>query len=148
MSNRSSDVVKMLKDLAEKEVEAATQALAAAMKIADEAQSKYDVLLSYRGEYSQNLSQSLESGISAQAYQNFNSFFKKLDQAVNGQLQMVQTAKQHVQMQKKRWQETQRKKLSYEVLSQRQDDKALKVAQKKDQKLMDEFAMRTSKPHK
>jgi flagellar FliJ protein len=61
---------------------------------------------------------------------------------------MVQTAKQHVQMQKKRWQETQRKKLSYEVLSQRQDDKALKVAQKKDQKLMDEFAMRTSKPQK
>jgi flagellar protein FliJ len=148
MSNSSTGVIKMLREIAEKEVDVATQALADAMKIADEAQSKYDMLVTYRAEYSQSLSESLETGIGAQAYLNFQSFFKKLDQAVTGQLQMLETAKHHVQVQKKRWKETQKKKLSYEVLSQRQDDKASKVALKKEQKMMDEFAMRAGKHQK
>ena len=148
MSSSSTGVLKMLQEIAERDVEVATQALAEAMKIADEAQSKYDMLLTYKAEYSENLTQSLETGIGAQAYQNFQSFFKKLDQAVTGQLQMLETAKHHVQVQKKRWKEMQKKKLSYEVLSQRQDDKASKVALKKEQKMMDEFAMRAGKHQK
>jgi len=148
MSSSSTGVLKMLQEIAERDVEVATQALAEAMKIADEAQSKYDMLLTYKAEYSESLTQSLETGIGAQAYQNFQSFFKKLDQAVTGQLQMLETAKHHVQVQKKRWKEMQKKKLSYDVLSQRQDDKASKLALKKEQKMMDEFAMRAGKHQK
>jgi len=148
MSSSSTGVLKMLQEIAERDVEVAAQALAEAMKIADEAQSKYDMLLTYKAEYSESLTQSLETGIGAQAYQNFQSFFKKLDQAVTGQLQMLETAKHHVQVQKKRWKEMQKKKLSYDVLSQRQDDKASKLALKKEQKMMDEFAMRAGKHQK
>jgi flagellar FliJ protein len=115
------------------------------MKIADEAQAKFDMLVNYRQDYSKSLKQSLETGIDAQSYQNFQGFFRKLDQAVKGQADMVEHAKQHVLAQQRVWKESQRKKLSYEVLLQRHDHKTNKVAQKKDQQMMDEFAMRSSR---
>lgn len=145
---RNTHALKMLQDMAQKEVDVATQALAEAMKMMQEAESKYELLLNYRNDYHQSLHQSLESGIGAQAYQNFLGFFKKLDQAVKGQLEMVQMAKQQVQLQQKRWQESQRKKLSYGVLSQRHEQRHHKVMLKKDQQSMDEFAMRSSRHSK
>lgn len=147
MASHSAYVLKMLKEMAEKEVEIATQALADAMKIADEAQSKYKLLTEYRQEYSNNLNQSLETGLDTQAYQNFHGFFRKLDQAVKGQMEVVELTKHQVQVQKKHWKESQRKKLSYEVLDQRNENKQEKMMQKKDQKLMDEFAMRAAGRH-
>jgi flagellar FliJ protein len=81
----------------------------------------------------------------AEAYQNFQNFFKKLDQAIAGQQEVLEMTKQQVKVQRQLWQESQRKKLSYEVLTQRSDKRELKVEQKRDQKLMDEFAMRISR---
>jgi len=43
------------------------------------------------------------------------------------------------------WQESQRKKLSYDVLITRSDKRAAKVEQKRDQKMMDEFATRMTR---
>jgi flagellar FliJ protein len=87
----------------------------------------------------------LEAGMGAEAYQNFQNFFGKLDQAITGQQEVVELANQQVKVQKQLWQESQRKKMSYEVLSKRSVKRELKVEQKKDQKLMDEFAMRISR---
>jgi len=100
MATRAAGVMSMLKDIAQKEVDTATEALAEAMKIADEAQSKYDLLVEYRNDYSKNLQQSLEMGIGALAYQNFQGFFRKLDQAVKGQFEMLVSAQHHVLVQK------------------------------------------------
>lgn len=135
----------MLKDLAAKEVDLATEAMAKAMKAAEEAQSKHDLLIEYRQGYIRQLDNMLANGIGAEAYQNFQNFFRKLDQAIAGQLDVVAMAKQQVQVQRALWQESQRKKLSYEVLLQRAGSRELKVEQKKDQKMMDEFAMRISR---
>ncbi len=145
MAIRAAGVMNMLKDIAQKEVDTATEALAEAMKIADEAQSKYDLLVEYRNDYSKSLQQSLEMGIGALAYQNFQGFFRKLDQAVKGQFEMLVSAQHHVLVQKKRWKESQRKKLSYDVLEQRDVEKQTKVANKKEQLMMDEFAMRATR---
>jgi flagellar protein FliJ len=148
MAIRANDTLKMLQEIADKEVDLAAEALAEAMKMMTEAQSKYELLVSYRNDYHQNLNQSLETGIGAQAYQNFLGFFKKLDQAVKGQLEMVEIAKQHVQVQQQRWKESQRKKLSYAVLTQRNEHRHHKAMLKKDQLAMDEFAMRLSRQSK
>lgn len=145
MTTQSISALKMLKDLAAKEVELATEALAHAMKFAEDAQSKQDLLYDYRQGYVENLNQSMKVGISADAYQNYQSFFGKLDQAIAGQLDVVESAKKLVILKRQQWQESQRKKLSYEVLLQRSDKKERKVEQKKDQKMMDEFAMRISR---
>jgi flagellar protein FliJ len=142
MANRSKEVMGMLKGLAEKEVDSATEALAVAMKSADEAQSKYDMLVEYHKDYKQSFEQQLKKGIGIQAHSNFQGFFRKLEMAVLGQLELLQKAKQHVALQKKLWKESQRKKISYEVLEQRHDSKQLKQELKRDQQAMDEFAMR------
>lgn len=141
----SSNVLGMLKGIATKEVDEATEALAKAMKLANEAQAKQDMLNEYRLDYVKNLNKILEAGMGAEAYQNFQNFFGKLDQAIAGQQEVVELANQQVKVQKQLWQESQRKKLSYEVLSDRTDKRVLKVEQKKDQKMMDEFAMRITR---
>lgn len=145
MTTRSSNVLGMLKGIATKEVDEATEALAKAMKLANEAQAKQDMLNEYRMDYVKNLNKILEAGMGAEAYQNFQNFFGKLDQAIAGQQEVVELANQQVKIQKQLWQESQRKKLSYEVLSDRTEKRVLKVEQKKDQKMMDEFAMRITR---
>jgi flagellar FliJ protein len=145
MATQSGNVLKLLKEIAVKEVDLAAEALAYAMKAESEAKSKHEMLLEYRQEYVKNLNKILEAGMGAEAYQNFQNFFKKLDQAIAGQQEVLEMTKQQVKVQRQLWQESQRKKLSYEVLTQRSDKRELKVEQKRDQKLMDEFAMRISR---
>ncbi len=145
MAKHSTSVLKTLKEMAAKDVDLAAEALAHTMKVAEEAQSKQRLLSEYRQDYIKSLNNLMETGIGAEAYRNFQNFFTKLDQAVIGQQEVVEFAKQQVKVQRELWQESQRKKLSYEVLSQRSDKRELKVEQKKDQKMTDEFAMRTSR---
>ncbi|ACT47840.1 flagellar export protein FliJ [Methylotenera mobilis] len=145
MTTKSSNVLKMLEEIAAREVELATEALAKAMKVVDEAQGKYDMLLEYRKGYQDNLAANLAKGMTAEAYQNFQNFFKKLDHAIAGQRDVVLIAEQQVKVHRTLWQESQRKKLSYDVLISRSDKRIAKVEQKRDQKLMDEFATRMSR---
>jgi flagellar FliJ protein len=145
MTTKSGNVLKMLEEIATKEVELATEALAKAMKVVDEAQDKYDMLLEYRKGYQDNLNANLSKGMSAEAYQNFQNFFKKLDHAITGQKEVVVFAEKQVKVHRTLWQESQRKKLSYDVLISRSDKRAVKVEQKRDQKMMDEFATRMAR---
>jgi flagellar protein FliJ len=142
---RSTGVVKALKEIAEKEVDAAAEALAKAIKVAEEAESKHAMLLQYREDYLKSQNNLMESGMGAEVYRNFQNFFNKLDQAVNAQGEVLDFAKRQVQVRRGAWQETQRKKLSYGVLAQRSDKREQKVQQKKDQNMMDEFAMRVGR---
>lgn len=145
MATQSSNVLTMLQNLASKEVDEAALALAKVMKLANEAHAKQEMLKEYRLEYVRSLNKLLETGMGAESYQNFQNFFGKLDQALAGQQQVLESANQQVKVHKQLWQESQRKKLSYEVLSDRSEKRVLKVEQKKDQKLMDEFAMRITR---
>ncbi len=145
MVAQSASVLKMLNEIAAKEVELATEALARAMKAADEAQGKHDLLIGYRQGYLENMNRTLATGMGAEAYQNFQNFLKKLDQAITGQQDVVVFAKQQVKVHRELWQESQKKKLSYDVLLERSDKRAMKVEQKKDQKMTDEFATRISR---
>lgn len=144
MTNISKNVLKTLGASAERKVDLAAEALAKAMKIAYEAQSKYDLLKQYRQDYLNNLTKTLENGMSAEAHQNFHHFLTKLDQALAGQKEVLISAQYQVTVQKQLWQACQRKKLSYEVLTTRSNKKTHQTANKKAQKENDEFAMRAS----
>jgi flagellar protein FliJ len=142
---RSTGVVKALKEIAAKEVDVAAEALAKAIKVAEEAESKHAMLLQYREDYLKNQNNLMESGMGAEVYRNFQNFFNKLDQAVNAQGEVLDFTRKQVQRQREIWQETQRKKLSYGVLAQRSDKREQKIQQKKDQNMMDEYAMRVGR---
>lgn len=142
---KSANVLKMLQEISAKEVDMAAEDLAKAMKSVSEAKAKHTMLLEYRQDYEKNLKKVSGSGMGAEAYQNFQNFFTKLDQAIVGQLEVVEMAEQNVKVSRHLWQESQRKKLSYDVLLNRSDKREYKVEQKKDQKMMDEFAMRATR---
>jgi flagellar FliJ protein len=145
MTTKSGKVLGMLQGIATKDVDEAAEALAKAMKVAVEAQSKQNMLNEYRLDYVKNLNRILEAGMGIEAYQNFQNFFGKLDLAIAGQQEVVELANQQVKVQKQLWLESQRKKMSYDVLSKRSDKHEINVEKKKDQKLMDEFAMRMTR---
>ena len=144
MSKNSTLVLKALEEIAAKEVDLAAEALARSIRARDDAVSKQNMLAGYREDYMDNLNLLLESGMGAETYRNFQNFVYKLDQALTGQEQEVRLAQQQVDLHQSLWQESQRKRLSYDVLITRTDKRVQAVALKKDQKSMDEFAMRMS----
>lgn len=142
---RSSGVVKALKEIAAKEVDLAAEALTKAIKMVEEAEGKYNMLCQYREDYLNNQNTLMESGMGPEVYRNFQNFFNKLDSAVNAQAEALEFAKRNARKQRDIWQESQRKKLSYDVLTKRSDNREQKIQLKKDQNMMDEFAMRVSR---
>ncbi|MFD2366386.1 flagellar export protein FliJ [Pseudoduganella sp. GCM10020061] len=129
-------------ELAQRDTDDAAKRLGAALKGVEEAQQKLEMLLGYRDDYAARLLQAQSSGITPMAYQNFVAFMGKLDAATNGQREVLRHAQAKAATEKTRWQDAERKRLSYQTLSNRAAEEALKLENKRDQKLMDEHAAR------
>lgn len=140
MANRSA--LETLIELAQRDADDAAKRLGAALKAADEAEQKLQMLLGYREDYALKLDAAQVNGITPMAYRNFVAFMDKLDNAINGQREIVQRAHQHSAQHKAAWQETERKRLSYRTLNDRAAAEALRLENKRDQKQMDEHAAR------
>lgn len=145
MAAQSTSVIKLLQEKAVKEVNTAQEAFVKALKSLEEAKNKENMLLEYKQGYEENFKKTLVSGLNIDAYQNYQNFLLKLDEALQGQLSILEMAEKVLQIRRKSLQEAQKKKLSYEVLLQRADKRASKLEQKQDQKMMDEFAMRATR---
>lgn len=141
MANTSA--LETLIELAQRESDDAAKRLGAALKAVEEAEQKYQMLLGYRDDYANRLDQQQMAGITPFAYQNFVAFVRKLDNAINGQGEVVKHAKYKSEQEKKAWQESERKRLSYRTLNERALAEAQKIADKRDQKMMDDHAART-----
>ena len=77
MTTQSTSVLKMLQEIAAKEVDMAAEALAKSIKFAEEAKAKQDMLSGYRQDYVNNLNKILVEGMGTEAYQNIYQFFAK-----------------------------------------------------------------------
>lgn len=130
-------------EIATQELELQTEQLGRATKVLDDAYAQAKMLRQYRQDYVDKLQASMSTGLSKEGYQNYQNFLQKLDQAINGQDELVAHAERSLKVQRENWQEAQRKKLSYEVLVSRSEAKAHKLELKRDQKMMDEYAMRS-----
>jgi flagellar FliJ protein len=73
------------------------------------------------------------------------AFVGKLDNAINGQQEVLKHAKYKSDLEKKSWQESERKRLSYRTLSERAAAEALRIENRRDQKMMDDHAARTAR---
>ncbi|TFW30188.1 flagellar export protein FliJ [Massilia arenosa] len=131
-----------LLDLAQRATDDAAKRLGAALQAVEDAKQKAQMLDGYRDDYAAKLDMAQQNGITPQAYQNFIAFMAKLDAAIKGQREIVKHAEARAAMEKKAWQECERKRLSYRTLSTRAAEQALKLENKRDQKLMDEHAAR------
>nr|WP_314544451.1 flagellar export protein FliJ [uncultured Massilia sp.] len=132
-------------DLVQRESDACAKRLAAAMKAVEEAQQKLQMLHGYRDDYANRLDAAMISGITPFARQNFVAFLDKLEAAVNGQAEVIQHAQRKAEKEKKAWQESERKRLSYRTLTERAAAQALALDNKRDQKMMDDYAARSAR---
>lgn len=145
MSRQSTQTLEFLQNLAQGEVDDAMQDLATAMKQLEQAQKQAEMLGQYQQEYDQQWQHSTQRGIKVDLYRNFQGFFQQLDQAVSGQNAQIDKLQAMVEQKRQVLQEKQRKQKSYEVLIARAAQSAQRVALKRDQKLMDEFASRAKR---
>lgn len=129
--------------LAQRDSDAAAKRLGSALKVVEEGEQKLKMLLGYRDDYANRLDQAQMAGITPFAYANFVAFVSKLDNAINGQQEVLKHAKYKSELEKKTWQESERKRLSYRTLTERAAAEALKIENKRDQKMMDDHAART-----
>jgi flagellar FliJ protein len=141
MANPSA--LETLIELAQRASDDAAKRLGAALKVVEEAEQKLKMLLGYRDDYAQRLDQAQMAGITPFAYANFVAFVGKLDNAINGQQEVLKHAKYKSELEKTAWQESERKRLSYRTLNDRAAAEALKIENKRDQKMMDDHAART-----
>jgi flagellar FliJ protein len=129
-------------DLAKRDSDAAAKRLGVALKAVDDAKQKLDLLTGYRDDYANRFSATQAAGITPMAYRNFQAFIEKLDNAIAGQHEVVQHAERRSEHEKKGWQLSERKRMSYTTLETRALEDQLKLENKRDQKAMDEHAAR------
>jgi flagellar FliJ protein len=140
MANQSA--LTTLIELAQRDSDDAAKRLGLSLKAVEDAEQKLTMLIGYRDDYARKLDAAQVSGITPMAYRNFVAFMDKLDNALNGQREVVKHAQYKSTLEKKAWQESERKRLSYKTLNDRAAVEALRLENKRDQKAMDEHAAR------
>lgn len=129
-------------ELAQRETDDAAKRLGAALKAVEESEQKLTMLLGYRDDYAIRLEAAQVAGMTPMAYRNFIAFMDKLENAINGQREVIKHAQHRSAAEKTAWQASERKRLSYRTLNERAAINALKLENKMDQKQMDEHAAR------
>jgi flagellar FliJ protein len=142
MANTSA--LETLIDLAQRDSDAAAKRLGAAIKSVEEAEQKLQMLLGYHDDYARRLEAAQAAGITPFAYHNFVAFMAKLDTAIAGQREVLRHAQHRSDVEKRTWQESERKRLSYRTLNERAAEQQLQLETKRDQKMMDEHAARAA----
>lgn len=147
MASASSSAINMLFELASEEADLAAKNLAIANKALKEAQGKGIMLHDYKKDYIDNYNAQLAKGLGKEMHLNYQSFLGNLQQAIDGQEEAIIAAQYERDKKHEILLSAQRKKMSFDVLIKRADKKAMKIASKREQKLMDEFAMRAKRTH-
>jgi flagellar FliJ protein len=138
----SKSALDTLIELATVQTDEAAKRLGNAIRATSRAEKKLELLQKYRDEYASRFQARMAQGVSPMGYSNFQAFIGKLDDAIAGQQQAVQDAEQGVVRERGSWQESERKRMSYDTLATRQLQQEVKLENRRDQKQNDEFAAR------
>lgn len=134
-------------ELATKEADEAAKTLGVALRIAEEAGQKLQLLLQYRDDYALRNQTSLEGGISTAQLINFQAFMQKLEHAITGQQKVAADANERAAGARRAWVACEQKKMSFVTLAERAGKDAARRELWRDQKQNDEHAARHA-PHK
>ncbi|CAM4052341.1 flagellar export protein FliJ [Serratia silvae] len=134
----------ILRDLAQDAVEQAAQQLGQARQAQQAAEQQLAMLLNYQDEYRQKLNSTLSSGMGSASWQNYQQFIGTLEQAISQHRQQLLQWSEKVERAVKQWQDKQQRLNAFETLNTRALTAEQMLENKRDQKLMDEFAQRSS----
>jgi len=145
MKNHKTNTLKTLVSLETKECDSAAQKLANANNQVKESEISLKMLVDYHHEYLKSFAENSKTGTDREKINNFHRFIKKLEQAISGQEATLNEHRDQALQALKEWQLHERKKLSYGVILKNDQQKAAKIALRKEQQIMDESASRTSR---
>ncbi|MEY3289407.1 MAG: Flagellar biosynthesis chaperone [Pseudomonadota bacterium] len=138
----TKNAINILTDLTTRQSEAAAKRLGQANKQQDQAKQQLDLLVDYRKSYAEQLQTQMTQGLTVSGYCNFYQFLANLDKAVDQQNKAWQTSLQFVENERVNWQLSERKRLSFNTLTQRAQNAMLREEITRDQKQTDEHATR------
>lgn len=129
-------------NLTQHQNETATRKLGQLNRQEQSAQQKLDTLMGYRRDYQNRLQEASQNGLDQMQLRNFQHFINKLDEAIAQQRKAVEQSKVSTQMGRAEFDATQRKLKSFDTLQQRHIDTQMKLAEKSEQKALDEHTSR------
>ncbi len=103
-------------------------------------QQKLDGLSQFRGEYMTQLMSKAQGGLSSAGFSHYQKFISKIDQAIEQQTQVVDTAKKVAEQRQVLWQTQRIRKEAVAKLIEKQEQKKQALLAKAEQKMLDEFA--------
>jgi flagellar protein FliJ len=131
-------------ELAMRETDEAAKRLGLAIRATEDTEKKLDLLMQYRDEYAARFQTNMATGLTAMGYRNFQLFMVKLDDAIAGQQQIVMQSKRREEDERTAWQQSERKRMSYDTLASRAHKEEQRKENKRDQKDTDEQATRSA----
>ena len=135
----------LLKTLLEREQKRRDEQMAAvrnAVANAEAQQQQADGLTGYRSEYCRKWSAQFQQAAQMEILRSYHGFLSRLDQAINQQKSVVEHAHRMVEAQRQRLVEREIRVATVERLIQRREALLAKVADRRDQKNLDELAQR------
>lgn len=129
-------------ELATDEVGKAAVQLGHSIRFATDAEQKLAMLIQYREEYSERFQSNMQAGLSVSEYRNYQHFIDKLDQAIDGQQEIVTMAQRRIEHDRSSWQSSEQKRVSFDTLATRAQKEVQKKVDRIEQKQMDEYAQR------
>jgi flagellar FliJ protein len=136
---RTDSAIHALHEMATRACEKAATELAKSSDQFTKAKQQVEMLENYRAEYMAQHVLMLTNGVQSRELLNFRDFVKNLDQIILTQQQLVDRTQLMVQDKRIQWQACERKKLSYQVLTEQEAHRLMVQESKRDQKLTDEF---------
>ena len=107
-------------------------------------QQQADGLTGYRGEYCQKWSAQFQQAVQMEILRSYHGFLSRLDQAIAQQQSVLEHAHRMVEAQRQRLVEREIRVATVERLIKRREALLAKIADRRDQKNMDELAQRLS----
>ena len=137
----------LLKTLLEREQKRRDEQMAAvraAVANAEAQQQQSDSLTAYRGEYCQKWSAQFRQAAQMEILRSYHGVLSRLDQAISQQQSVLEHAGRMVEVQRQRLVEREIRVATVERLIKRREALLAKIAERRDQKNLDEMAQRLS----
>lgn len=139
--NRKFPLQPLLELMRERSDEA-TRHLGQLVAAEQSARSRLELLQDYRREYLQKFQEAQSQGLTLQAWQNYQDFLAKIDEAIRAQTEQVELSARNTLQGQEHWQIQNRKLKAIDTLAIRHQGKLRQQENRQEQKLMDEFASR------
>lgn len=131
-----------LLDLAQEGSDAAAARLGVVNGHERDMDQRLQLLLEYRGEYTERLARVTQTGMHSIGLLNFREFIDKIDVAIEAQRELLAKARSEVETGQRHWHTQQRKLRSFDTLSQRHYSAERLNEARQEQKEQDDFAMK------